>query len=47
MTTFNDLMTLLMVFFVLLFSLSSLDTMKLQSFRICIRMRVEKLLARI
>lgn len=33
LTTFNDLMTLLMVFFVLLFTMSSLDVKKLQGVR--------------
>jgi chemotaxis protein MotB len=33
LTTFNDLVTLLMVFFVLLFTMSTLDTRKLKSFQ--------------
>ena len=33
LTTFNDLMTLLMVFFVLLFTMSSVDTKKLKDFQ--------------
>lgn len=33
LTTFNDLMTLLMVFFVLLFTMSSIDTQKLKDFQ--------------
>ncbi|MFO7738195.1 MAG: OmpA family protein [Desulfatiglandaceae bacterium] len=33
LTTFNDLMTLLMVFFVLLFTMGTLDTKKLRSFQ--------------
>ncbi len=33
LTTFNDLVTLLMVFFVLLFSLSSIDTKKMADFQ--------------
>ncbi len=32
LTTFNDLMTLLMVFFVLLFTMGSIDAMKLKNF---------------
>lgn len=32
MTTFSDLMTLILVFFVLLFSLSAIDTIKFQAF---------------
>ena len=33
LTTFNDLVTLLMVFFVLLFSMSSIDTKRLKNFQ--------------
>ena len=33
LTTFNDLMTLLMVFFVLLFSMSSIDSRKIKNFQ--------------
>ena len=33
LTTFNDLVTLLMVFFVLLFSMSTIDTRKMQDFQ--------------
>lgn len=33
LTTFNDLITLLMVFFVLLFTMSSVDTKKMQDFQ--------------
>lgn len=33
LTTFNDLVTLLMVFFVLLFSMSTIDTRKMQEFQ--------------
>ena len=33
LTTFNDLVTLLMVFFVLLFTMSSIDTQKMQDFQ--------------
>ena len=35
LTTFNDLVTLLMVFFVLLFSLSSIDMKKMAEFQVC------------
>lgn len=34
LTTFNDLMTLLMVFFVLLFTMSSIDTKQLKQFQV-------------
>lgn len=37
LTTFNDLMTLLMVFFVLLFSMSSLDVKKLKYFQVSLQ----------
>lgn len=37
LTTFNDLMTLLMVFFVLLFSMSSLDVKKLKNFQLSLQ----------
>jgi chemotaxis protein MotB len=37
LTTFNDLMTLLMVFFVLLFSMSSLDVKKLKFFQLSLQ----------
>ena len=33
LTTFNDLVTLLMVFFVLLFTMSTIDTRKMQDFQ--------------
>ena len=33
LTTFNDLMTLLMVFFVLLFSMSTIDTKRMKNFQ--------------
>ncbi len=32
LTTFNDLITLLMVFFVLIFTMGSMDTVKLKKF---------------
>ena len=37
LTTFNDLVTLLMVFFVLLFTMSSIDTNKMQEFQFALR----------
>ena len=37
LTTFNDLVTLLMVFFVLLFTMSSIDTNKMQDFQFALR----------
>jgi chemotaxis protein MotB len=37
LTTFNDMMTLLMVFFVLLFSMSSLDVKKLKFFQVSLQ----------
>ena len=33
LTTFNDLVTLLMVFFVLMFTMSTIDTKKIQDFQ--------------
>ena len=42
LTTFNDLVTLLMVFFVLLFTMSTVDTRKMQEFQLHVVVSIEK-----